>query len=114
MNIDYLKELNCDLKDNYNEYDLLELLKKIYELTTTKKNRSKTDIIIKIGYSIIDEIDKWNTENILNIILNGDYDLKKDDNILFLLNMIDYLCDNNKIQIKYYLLDLISCINIYS
>ena len=96
------------LKENYNETNLLKLLKNSYELVSLKKNKIHFDKLNDLSLSIIDEINKWNTKSIINIILNGDYDSKKDDEILFLLNMINFISDNNKIQVKYYLLELIN------
>ena len=106
----YFLDLNSE---KHSEYKLLDLLKQSYDTTNNKKNKSLINDIIRDGRLIIQGINKWNTKAILDIILVGDYDIKKDENILFLLNMIDYLCDNNKTQLKYYLLELIGCVNIY-
>jgi len=106
----YFLDLNSE---KHSEYKLLDLLKQSYDTTNNKKNKSLINDIIRDGQLIIQGINKWNTKAILDIILVGDYDIKKDENILFLLNMIDYLCDNNKTQLKYYLLELIGCVNIY-
>ena len=101
------------LKENYNETNLLKLLKNSYELVSLKKNKMHFDKLNDLSLSFIDEINKWNTKSIINIILNGDYDSKKDDEILFLLNMINFISDNNKTQVKYYLLELINTVIVY-
>ena len=107
-----IEGLHLNILEKYNDTNLLALLKNVYDLLPIKKLKNKFNDLNKLGLSILKEVNKWNTKSILDILLNGDYDSKKDEQILFLLNMIEYLSDNS-LQIKYYLLDCIECVIVY-
>ena len=107
-----IEGLHLNILEKYNDTNLLALLKNVYDLLPIKKLKNKFNDLNKLGLSILKEVNKWNTKSILDILLNGDYDSKKDEQILFLLNMIEYL-SNNSLQIKYYLLDCIECVIVY-
>ena len=114
LNLPYVEGIPFEKfsKDSSNEMNILLGLCKSYQLLSIKQNKKRRfDIqqVKDVTLYFVSQINKWNIKSIIDILL--DRNKCSDVQNYFYLEIIEYLIENSKTQIRFYLIELIEDVN---
>ena len=110
LDLDYVDGDSSEVffNNSGDETVVLSAFQKVYALSGVKSKKNRVldyEMIIEVGIHLISLINKWNSKQIIELLL--DIDDARDTQNMFMLSCIDYLVENNTTPISFHLIPLI-------